>query len=112
MKIQGDFSRAAFPRFWQIADERDLVLRLEFLSNALAGEVGEFANIVKKIARRELYGGEGKGLGEAREELEEELIDVFIYIMTVAALLGFDLEKAYLAKLEKNKERFLGDRRR
>lgn len=107
VEIQRDFSERAFPEFWRISDRRDLVLRVEYLSNALAGEAGELANVVKKIVRREVYGGPGEPLEGAVDKVEEELTDVFIYVMTMAALLGIDLEKAYFRKLKANEERFL-----
>jgi NTP pyrophosphatase (non-canonical NTP hydrolase) len=40
VETQIAFSRERFPRFWEIRDGRDLALRLEYLTNALAGEVG------------------------------------------------------------------------
>lgn len=66
----------------------------------LAGEVGEFANEVKKIVRGDVP-FEGGYAG-----LREELTDVFIYLMKLCNQLGIDLEKAYLEKLAVNRERF------
>ncbi len=106
MKMQMDFSREKFPQFWKIEDEKDLALRLEYLTNALAGEVGEAANIVKKVVRSVVYNRGDLRLRDVREELEEELTDVFIYTLTIAGLLGLDLEKAFYRKLEVNKKRF------
>jgi NTP pyrophosphatase (non-canonical NTP hydrolase) len=40
VEMQIAFSREKFPQFWEIRDGRDLALRLEYLTNALAGEVG------------------------------------------------------------------------
>lgn len=37
-------------------------------------------------------------------QLAEEVTDVFI-LLTIAGLLGVDLEKAYFQKLEKNRKR-------
>ncbi|MEM4423417.1 MazG nucleotide pyrophosphohydrolase domain-containing protein [Pyrobaculum sp.] len=106
IEMQLAFSKERFPRFWVIEDEKDLVLRLEYLTNALAGEVGEAANLVKKAVRSTVYGHGDVKLEDVREALEEEITDVFIYTLTIAGLLGLDLEKSYLAKLEKNKKRF------
>ncbi len=106
MEIQIEFSRRKFPRFWRIDDERDLALRLEYLTNALAGEVGEAANLVKKVVRSVVYGHGDLRLEDVRREVEEEITDVFIYVLTIAGLLGMDLEKAYFEKLEKNEKRF------
>ena len=51
-------------------------------------------------------------LGEAymawlkkKEDLGEELADVAIYLMGIAEILGIDLEKEILNKMEKNKKR-------
>ena len=74
---------------------------LEFLLVSLTGEVGETANIVKKIVR-----GDFK-LGEKKEELTEEITDVFIYLLKLSYQLNIDLEKAYIDKMKKNRERFL-----
>lgn len=74
---------------------------LEFLLVSLTGEVGETANIVKKIAR-----GDFK-LGEKKAELQEEIADVFIYLLKLSYQLDIDLEKAYIDKMKKNRERFL-----
>ena len=74
---------------------------LEFLLVSLTGEVGETANIVKKIVR-----GDFK-LGEKKEELTEEITDVFIYLLKLSYQLNLDLEKAYIDKMKKNRERFL-----
>lgn len=74
---------------------------LEFLLVSLTGEVGETANIVKKIVR-----GDFK-LVEKKQDIQEELADVFIYLLKLSYQLEIDLEKAYMEKMEKNRERFL-----
>jgi NTP pyrophosphatase (non-canonical NTP hydrolase) len=70
------------------------------LTVALSGELGEFANIVKSIARGDY------GLEDAKGRLSNELADVFIYVVKLADQLGIDLERAFLEKVELNKERF------
>ncbi|MFN7106479.1 MAG: MazG nucleotide pyrophosphohydrolase domain-containing protein [Pyrobaculum sp.] len=106
VKIQVEFSREKFPQFWNISDERELAIRLEYLTNALAGEVGEAANLVKKVVRSVVYGHGEARLNDVRKELEEEITDVFIYTLTLAGLLEIDLEEAFFKKLEKNRKRF------
>ncbi len=106
VEIQTAFSREKFPIFWDIKTEQDLALRLEYLTNALAGEVGEVANLVKKVVRSVVYGRGDLRLDDVRQELAEEITDVFTYLLTIAGLLGLDLEKTYLQKLEKNRKRF------
>jgi len=71
----------------------------------LFGEVGEFANLVKKV---QLCTGAATEI-ELREQLpflREELIDSFIYLMRFAAYLNIDLEAEYLRKLSLNEKRF------
>ena len=106
VEIQTAFSREKFPTFWDIKTEQDLALRLEYLTNALAGEVGEAANLVKKVVRSVVYGRGDLRLDDVRQELAEEITDIFTYLLTIAGLLGLDLEKTYLQKLEKNRKRF------
>lgn len=106
VEIQTAFSREKFPAFWDIKTEQDLALRLEYLTNALAGEVGEAANLVKKVVRSVVYGRGDLRLDDVKQELAEEIADVFTYLLTIASLLGLDLEKTYLQKLEKNRKRF------
>lgn len=67
----------------------------------LAGEVGEFANLIKKIDRGSL------NFAATREELGSELVDVLIYLCDLAAILNVDLEKEYAAKREFNERRFI-----
>ncbi|WCB46971.1 hypothetical protein [Nitratidesulfovibrio vulgaris] len=83
----------------------------DFLSNlnddliGLMGEVGEFANIVKKIKLN--Y----KSLGlDTRSQhnngLKEEFTDSLIYLIRIATHLNIDIEQEYLKKLNINRERF------
>jgi len=66
----------------------------------LVGELGEFANTLKKVNRGDT------SYQDARANLEEELTDVFIYLMQIANQMGINLEDSYLRKLEKNRQRF------
>jgi len=87
-------------RLWsQPIDASSLCVLLE-LTVALAGEVGEFANVSKKIARGDY------SLDGAKPKLESELADVFIYLLKLADQLGIDLEAAFLTKLAHNQDRF------
>lgn len=69
---------------------------------SLAGEVGEFCNLLKKVERGDCT------FEEARAELAEEGIDVFIYLANIFALLGVDPDKVYAIKRAKNERRFGG----
>jgi len=63
---------------------------------ALAGEVGEACNLIKKHER------DNK---EITEELALELADIFNYLVLIARYYYIDLEKAIFDKLEILKER-------
>lgn len=69
---------------------------------ALAGEVGELANLVKKIDR----GSKDIRDAEVRFDLVMEATDVLIYLLNIAALLGADLEKSYKIKRTENERRY------
>jgi hypothetical protein len=56
--------------------------------------------------RSVVYGRGDLRLDDVKQELAEEITDVFTYLLTIAGLLGLDLEKTYLQKLEKNRKRF------
>jgi NTP pyrophosphatase (non-canonical NTP hydrolase) len=69
---------------------------------ALAGEVGEFANWIKKIERGDVK------LEDAltQHELRGELSDIFIYVLQLAGMLKIDLYKAYCEKRAINEKRW------
>ena len=64
-------------------------------SNAVAGEVGEAANIIKKIERGDFT------LDEVRGKLAEELADVVTYLDILAKRAGIDLGDAVIEKFNK-----------
>jgi NTP pyrophosphatase (non-canonical NTP hydrolase) len=61
-------------------------------SNATLGELGEAANIIKKIRRGDFT------LDQAREELGRELADVQTYLDILALRCGVDLGEATIKK--------------
>lgn len=67
---------------------------------SMAGEVGEFANVLKKVQRGSMDNR------CAQEMLRDELTDVFIYLCNIAALLDMDLEREYERKRNYNVNRF------
>jgi|GEM_PF-1589985 len=87
-------------RSWaQQIDQQHVNVLLE-LTVALTGEVGEFANITKKIARGDFT------LESRKSELASELADIFVYLLKLAGQLGIDLEAEYKSKMKLNEERF------
>ena len=81
---------------------------LAYSTIGITGELGEFADLVKKKLRLEKYGKERTD--EKRKEFElkmkEELVDVFIYLMKLAAILEMDIEKEYLRKNRAVRKRY------
>ena len=73
---------------------------LPFLALCMCGEAGEVANKVKKIVRGD------KTLEEARDDIVEEVVDVFTYLMNIVGELDFDLYAEYTKKRTFNEERW------
>lgn len=78
----------------------DLEQSYAYLGVAIAGEVGEVANLIKKYER-----GSMSEL-ELIELLEGELPDILIYLVMLASHAGIDLEHVYLRKRAFNEHRF------
>jgi NTP pyrophosphatase (non-canonical NTP hydrolase) len=74
------------------------------LTLALAGEVGEVAELVQWLPADAVL---EDGL---RERLGEELADVLLYLVRLADVAGVDLAPAALAKLTRNEGRFPAER--
>lgn len=74
----------------------------------LFGEIGEFANLVKKLNIEMEKSNDTYDLkfSSLQDHLSEELIDSFIYLFRIATHLGLDIEEAYLKKLDKNMEKY------
>lgn len=87
-------------RNWaQRIDEEHIPLLLE-LTVALTAEVGEFANLAKKVAWGDF------ALQDGRPQLASELADIFIYLLKLSGQLGIDLETEFHQKMKMNDERF------
>ncbi len=71
---------------------------------AMTGEIGEFANLVKKVTREHNAGNElPDGIVD---KMREELVDMFIYLVKLVQLLDMDLSDSYFKKMTFNAERF------
>lgn len=69
---------------------------------ALTGEVGEAANVIKKLNRyRDGIPGNTKSEEELRADLADELADAAIYLDLIAQAAGFDLNTIIEAKFDK-----------
>lgn len=71
-------------------------------ATAATGELGEAANLIKKIRRRDFkltdVVGKGRGMITIHEWLGNELADVVIYVDLLAARAGINLGKAVRRK--------------
>ena len=99
LQAQFDANHRSKRQWGQPVDEASPEV-LEHSVVCLVGELGEFANILKQVNRGDTP------YQNARPHLEEELTDVFIYLMQIANQMGINLEESYLRKLDKNQERF------
>jgi NTP pyrophosphatase (non-canonical NTP hydrolase) len=95
-----DLRHESFGQPWSAPiTQENIPLFLELIV-ALAGEVGEVANLAKKIARGDFT------LDAARGDIGTELADVLIYVLKISDQLHVDLEEALMAKIELNARRF------
>lgn len=70
---------------------------LSYWGCALAGEVGELCNLIKKFER--------DGQKMEIHQVGDELADIFIYLQLTAEVLQIDLQEAILRKIEIVKKR-------
>ena len=73
-------------------------------SNAMCGEAGEAANVVKKIRRWESTGKQGAldaPPAELLDQLADEIGDVYAYLDLLATKAGIDIEKAIVRKFNR-----------
>lgn len=101
IKIQKKFDEKHSGRFnWSTRVDESHLEMLEFLMLGLMGEVGELANLIKKIIRGDFE------LEAKKKEIEEEIVDIFIYLIKLCYQMDFDLEKGYSDKLKINVKKF------
>ena len=94
-----------------VADPRERYEQLRKDLVGLMGEIGEFANLVKKISLKIDYPPTYNLMpGNAEELLAEEIADASIYLLRISTILQIDLEKAILEKIEHNNSRYAKQR--
>ena len=69
-----------------------------YWSNALAGEVGEFCNLIKKFNRGDIK--TDFDLSIFNTDISNELADIFIYLVLNARFHFIDLESAIIRKIK------------
>ena len=98
---QRAFDEAHASRFeWSQAASPENTQPLLYIALALAGEVGELANVVKKLERGDM------SYAEALALVEKEAADVLIYLLKLSYQTGIDLETAFVEKQRANAIRF------
>ena len=94
----------------QFAKERDWEKfhTIKNLVLALVGEAGELASVVQWLESvdKEFL---DSNLG-IRQDLADELADVFIYLLRIADVAGIDILKASEEKMQKNSARYTVDK--
>jgi NTP pyrophosphatase (non-canonical NTP hydrolase) len=101
MNLQAEFDKAHKGKFdWNEKIDDGNIEMLEFLLISMFGEIGETANLVKKSVRGDFP------LSFIKDNLSEEITDIFIYLIKICNQLDINLEKSYLEKRKKNIERF------
>ena len=104
VQIEADVKRG-FSKELQTDAER--IAQLTRDTVGLIGEVGEFANLLKKAdLTSRIEGYDGVSIETASAELREELADAMIYIIRLASVLGGDIEDDLLRKMTKNDARY------
>jgi NTP pyrophosphatase (non-canonical NTP hydrolase) len=101
MELQKSFDlkhEGSQPFYAKISDEN--LSELEHLLVCVLGEIGEAANITKKVVRGDFQ------LAEMKDSLSAELTDSFIYLIKICNQLDIDLEYWFIKKLEINRKRF------
>jgi len=103
-QIMADFRRG-FSN--EVQSDAERIEQLTRDTVGLAGEVGEFANLLKKVdLASRVEGYDAPSLGVASAALREELADALIYIFRLSNALGGDIEEDVLKKMMKNDERY------
>ena len=96
--LQADIANFAEERNWEkFHTIKNLVL-------ALVGEAGELASVVQwieSVDKEYLCSNP-----EVRQDIADELADVFIYLLRIADVAGIDLLQATEEKMKKNSARY------
>lgn len=76
-------------------------------SNALAGEVGELCNVIKKVRRHESGASTGYNtpdMDALQDMIRDEIADVFLYLDLVAYYFGMSLPECIVPKFNRVSE--------
>ena len=78
------------------------------LSMALSVEASELAEIFQWMKEEDsnLVANDPK----LKQKVEEEIADIFLYLLRISTKSGIDIEKAVLSKIKKNEEKYPVDK--
>lgn len=77
---------------------------LKNLAMALGSEVGELLEVFQWVSDEEAR--DGAQNAKIKSKLEEEVADIFLYLIRIADKAGIDLEAAALKKLKVNAKKY------
>lgn len=97
-KINSEVSRFIQERDW------DQFHSIKNLSMALSVEASELVEIFQWM--KESDSNEVPNNSKLKAKLEEEVADIFIYLMRIAIKSGVDIEEVVLRKIEKNSAKY------
>lgn len=101
IRLQRDFDSQHFSTYdWSAKINESNVVILEHVLLAILGELGEAANILKKVIRGD------QSLEESRQDLTDEITDVFIYMLKLIYQMDIDIDSAFDRKMALNSEKF------
>ena len=108
MEMQKEFDRK---HGWNLksADTKELLETINKDLIGLFGEIGEFANLIKKL-NIDLEITSEKDLTEklmkSNGALKEEIIDIFIYLIRISTHMNVNISDEYLRKLKFNEKKY------
>ena len=94
-----EFSEHNFERYVKTGGQ-EKNYSLSFWSNALCGEAGELANLIKKIDRGDFT------VDDIKHELAHEIGDVLTYLDLLSSILGINTTDALIEKWNIVSERY------
>lgn len=97
-KINNEVSKFIEERDW------DQFHSIKNLSMALSVETSELVEIFQWL--KESESNEVSTNPKLKEQVEEEISDIFIYLMRIAIKSGVNIEDAVLSKIKKNSEKY------
>lgn len=98
--VQDSLKQFVLERGWNQYD------KVSFLLLALVGEVGELCEIFQWKNEKEL-----EELKQFKQEhIQEEMADVFLYLLRLSSVLDVDLLQASLDKIKKNSDKYPVDK--